>query len=538
MKTKELVNILKENDCDNEFYPTTDEILNCIINNLNKRYNSILDVGCGNGVSLQKLGLRLGARDCKLLGIEITSALRGVCSKEITIIGVNFFNMEFDRRNFDLVFCNPPYSWKDGDKQYESWATKLLVECDCSDLVMVIPRKWSKSSIIREIMQKRNITANVIGSFNFLKAERSARVEVDVIRFTGLRQEEQDYVSRLLKEKLAGRKILDSHFKYNYKYNNIEKKIDCTDKCGELLTGEDYVNRLVKLYKIERDKLTKLIDALADIPDEVFGELEADFNKLLNIVKDKYEEIDNRYWDEVIARFSPLTQRLISSERDKLLKQVRELGLDFNVDNIYFAVETCIKAVNLNIDNQVLEVYNQIIDDCNVEEYKSNARFFRDDNTERKDKGYKLKCRIIKSKGWYYWESGYSFEIQGNERCYNFIKDLIVIANNLGYNCKYGEACSLAGSHCLYHYDISEDGECKKYVELVKYRIFKNNNVHLQFEKGFMNKLNVIKGRLEGWLHTKEEVMEEFGVSEIEAVKMLDMSEKIVPSQFRLGCDL
>ena len=58
----------------------------------------------------------------------------------------------------------------------------------------------------------------------------------------------------------------------------------------------------------------------------------------------------------------------------------------------------------------------------------------------------------------------------------------------------------------------------------------------MKFNQDFLTKMNVIKGKLEGWLHDKNDVMQEFNVKEAEAVQLLGMCEKIVPTQFRLGC--
>jgi hypothetical protein len=555
MKTSELVQTIKTNDQDYEFYPTTDEIIQCVVSKVASRYNdyvNILDVGCGNGKTLEKLGRYLSNENSglyskhvtKLLGIEKSGALRGVCSSDIAIVGCDFLKSNLSNRKLGLVFCNPPFS------EFERWVYKLVDECDCQDLVMVLPKRWEQSSMIRDIMQKRGVTAEVLGMFDFLEGERSARAEVDVIRIKGLKRK-SSYFSELLKDT-----IKDEDF-INWKTYNSKKSQEKTDlkskledKEGNLLvTGDDYVQILVGLYNDELDKLKKLLEALGNIPTDVFYELAVDFEKLLKVVEDKYSDIDKRYWQEVITRLAPITKRLITKERQELLDYVNELQLDFNAENIYHAVVVCIKAVNINVDKQVLSVYNKLIEDCNVESYKSNKRVFSDDNINTKQPSkLKLSCRVIK---------GFCGVIEKwntkNHYCLHhsagiFIKDLLVISENLGYaitNKKYWQdltayICERFGGNDLigtsekYYFYANNKG--LENILLVEFKFYKNGNVHMKFNQDFLTKMNVIKGKLEGWLYDKKDVMQEFNVKEAEAVQLLGMCEKIVPTQFRLGC--
>ena len=54
------LNVLKENDQDFEWYPTTDEIINCVKKHINAqtyRGFSILDIGAGDGRVLKSINL-------------------------------------------------------------------------------------------------------------------------------------------------------------------------------------------------------------------------------------------------------------------------------------------------------------------------------------------------------------------------------------------------------------------------------------------------------------------------------------------------
>ena len=551
MNTKEIVKVLKENNEDFEFYPTTDEIIQCIIAKVASRYNdyvNILDVGCGNGKTLQKLGRYLSNensglnsnRVTKLLGIEKSGALRSVCSSDIGIVGCDFLQSNLSNKKLGFVFCNPPYS------QFELWACKLLLECDCNDLVMVLPKRWSESSRISDITQKRGVTAEVLGTFGFLEGERSARAEVDVIRIKGLKRK-SSYFSEVLKEILQDDDFCNSRPYDRKKSNELKDKLE--DKEGNLLvTGNDYVQMLCSLYYAEKEKLQKLLEALGNIPTDVFQDLEIEFSKILKIVEYKYSDIDKRYWQEVITRLAPITKRLITKERQELLDYINELQLDFNAENIYHAVVVCIKAVNINVDKQVLSVYNILIEDCNVEAYKSNKRVFSDDNINTKHPSkLKLSCRVIKKMTGLrvkYLGNSFKNDFTLTECCRDFLSDLVVIIKNLGYSVKIEDYLQEFRNASWYsnryiagekNYIMGNYGALQN-VLIVEFKFYKNGNIHFKFNQDFLTKLNVIKGKLEGWLHDKNDVMQEFNVKESEAVQLLGMCEKIIPTQFRIGC--
>jgi hypothetical protein len=59
-------------------------------------------------------------------------------------------------------------------------------------------------------------------------------------------------------------------------------------------------------------------------------------------------------------------------------------------------------------------------------------------------------------------------------------------------------------------------------------RAFYNGNLHLKLNKDFNHKLNVIKGKYEGWIHSVDEVVNEFDVSEKEAKQLFEELPKLV----------
>lgn len=131
--TKELVEQLKAENQDFEFYPTNTKMLGAVIKDIssrftsdNRRFNhddsanefSMLDIGAGDGHSLAYFKEKLGFT--KLFAIEKSHILRERMDKSIIVIGTDFFDQTLIDKSATHIFCNPPYS------EYERWVNGVL----------------------------------------------------------------------------------------------------------------------------------------------------------------------------------------------------------------------------------------------------------------------------------------------------------------------------------------------------------------------------------------------------------------------------
>lgn len=162
---------LKASNEDYEWYPTTNEIIQ-VVNSQTKhmKYLSILDIGAGDGRVLKALNFETK------YAIEKSQILLNKMPKEIIPIGCDFMQNTLIDKNVDVIFCNPPYS------MYELWAEKILSEANAKEIFLVIPSRWKESQKIEQIIGNRNYCLKVIGSYDFLNADRKARAKVDLIR--------------------------------------------------------------------------------------------------------------------------------------------------------------------------------------------------------------------------------------------------------------------------------------------------------------------------------------------------------------------
>lgn len=204
MTVSRIVETLKAGGEDFEWYPTTQKIVDClaerIFTELDYRpgefscdYDSVLDIGCGNGSFFEKIDrtrpVRMntekgcGSRLYHRYGIERSPALCEQIPDSIVLLGSDFNEQTLIDKRVDLIFCNPPYS------EYEAWAEKIVMQGNCTAIALVIPCRWKNSRRISYALKKRRMAAEILGSFDFLNAERRARAKVDLI-FIGAEREE------------------------------------------------------------------------------------------------------------------------------------------------------------------------------------------------------------------------------------------------------------------------------------------------------------------------------------------------------------
>jgi hypothetical protein len=174
-----IIRDLKRLEEDFEFYPTTDEIIHSIQTDINQQFAgfnnsvesySLLDCGAGDGRVLTKL------KNGDLYAIEKSNKLIHSLPKDIYIVGTEFHQTTLIDKQVSICISNPPYS------EYEAWSSKIISEANAKHVYLVIPQRWEKSVAIQHALNLREAEAKVIGSYDFLEADRKARAIVHVGR--------------------------------------------------------------------------------------------------------------------------------------------------------------------------------------------------------------------------------------------------------------------------------------------------------------------------------------------------------------------
>ena len=578
--TPSLFESLKDNKQDFEFYPTTDEILNCIIEDMNntkksskyhnvyfRNINTVLDIGAGDGRVLDAIGNVFGL---KKRGIEKSSILKEKWDKSILPIGSDFNEVTLIDKKSDIIFCNPPY------KEYVNWTCRILEEGNFEFLYLVIPKRWSDNERIKEVIENRKFDYQVIGEFDFLEADRKARAYIEVIRFDKTHYTKEAFSYFYNKQ---FKTELDDKRKDNIDDEVEEKKEDTIDFIkNEVVTGSDFVQRLVKLHENELSKLVNGMATLASVDDIVMNMLNISKNEILEKMKININSLKYEYWKLLFDRLDKITNRLTSKSRDELMKQMNSTMLvDFTVGNVYDVVIWIIKNANDFIDEQIKDVYLSLFSEKNITNYKSNKnafskwRYEKDFNTLYGLRAV-LDYRVVLGGYWSRaikcpddWGSQFTNNLHDN--AHTKINDIITIAHNLDFKVK-GTSYDLgnweSGQKKYLYFETSnkefkkgtktnlgiiediyyhkEDNYYQYYINKQWYhedfvkpvgsifaevKAYKNGNIHFKFNQKFIKALNIKAAALLGWVKNKDEFEAETGIkiSDEEAEKYLNKNK-------------
>lgn len=521
---------VKENNEDFEWYPTTDEIILALYNDLKNNdisFLSFLDIGAGDGKifrTLKNINEKMKLDPdrqrykanfyFKKFAIEKSKTLIESLDKDIFIIGTDFLVQSLIDKKMDLIFCNPPYS------EYEQWTEKILKEANCKNLYLVIPERWQKNEQLQAILKLRKIEYKIINTFSFLNAEdRKARINVNLIRFD-MDERYNDTVNSF-------QVWFDEHFKLkadkdlSSKYDRERKE---KERINSIINKESLIPELVKFYNIDLENLLNTYKKLESIDSELLSELNVNLNSVMESLKLKIENLKSIYWKILFDKLEAITSRLTTQSRGAILGTLfSQTSIDFSENNIYAIIIWVIKNANDYLDSQLLGFYKTLSEKDNIRLYKSNKTLIEDDwrYCQEKMSHYSLDYRLVLHRLWPF-DKHYSNKYKISGSMLDFINDIYVIAGNLNFSLYrysfYNSEWLPGEKNCLYELNN------KIFAEI---RPFKNGNVHIKLSQEFMKKLNIEAARLNGWIKKPKEATEEFDIT-------LEEAEKYFKSNFSL----
>lgn len=526
MKASTIVKHLKERNQDFEWYPTTteqldvikDDILNRFHRQNNRYYNddkgiqaSILDVGAGNGSSLEYL------TDGKKFAIEKSEFLIGRMPNDIFVIGTDFDQQTLYTKNVDIIFSNPPYS------MFERWVEKILMETQTAFNYFVIPERWKISSKIKQILELRDMQGVWLASSTFEDAEREARAKVDIVLFTSK--------PRIIANKEFNSYSVGDSFKSWLKSNftvNDQKKSTLSERIdeyfnksqtkNEIIQRIDEVEFLVNDYHSQVDKLMNNAKSICEFDSDIIGEFGITQDVIIEKIKQKIESLNGEYWKRVFQYTDILNQRITSEYREILKNELlNNTNVDFTIDNIKAVMAYCIKNTNNYIDEQFVQYYESFLSQANIELYKSNKRLLQDDEwqygrTPENLTKIKLENRLVRTSSGLtqHWLDG-TYEL--SERAINIIKDTKIIANNFGFDISetldYDDESFEWESGKSNMFYFKHNGKHEKFMEV---KVFKNGNMHIKINQYLIMKMNVEFGRLKGWLKSNSDIHNDLNI--------------------------
>lgn len=517
------------------WYPTTQEILTCIKNNLlsygkenySCRYSywtchklvqfkheyenqktvdvveidSFLDCGAGEGRVLEFFDMKPFKLKQKY-GIEIARVQADdLIRRGVSLIGRDYFETVLIDKEFGVCFSNPPYS------RFKEWCIKLLGEVNAVFIYLVIPQRWKDDADFVKLMHEKG-EVEILGEFDFLKADRAARAKVDVIVIRKRNDKESTndpfkaWVEANIGAFAESKQVVE------------EVKTDTVEVKSVEERSTDTIAVLVENYNHDLQELLSAYRSIGNIDFKLLRQLGLEKKQIIEKIKTDIAALKNRYWRTTLDSLKPINSRLTQKTREQFLSRIKWVEtMDYNANNVLTLIVWVIENANKYSKEQMLQCYEDLTNFEGVRAYKSNDRWITDNWRYNGTKGrpckYSLDMRIVVS-------CGYKIEKYEWNKYNNPIADLCVVADSLGFKNN--------GAH-----DFAKDGQSKSVLmengkELFVYRCYQNNNVHFKLNKEFLMALNVAVGMEKGWLKAPADIQSEFDVSEAEAVKFFEKS--------------
>ena len=556
MNINQIVEQLKEAEEDFEYYPTTQEIVNCLTKKIFKKrtyggngfecdYHSVLDIGCGNGSFFEKLdhteeqlasikddyGRMLGKR----FGIERSFVLCEQLPNDVVIIGSDFYEQSLIDKQVDLIFCNPPYS------EFEAWTEKIIMQGNCEAIALVIPSRWRLNPKISYAMKKRGMKAESLGTFDFLNADRRARAKVDLLFLTA---DDEEFDGRRYRRKLND--PFDVWFDETFKINAEKETAHEWERKEawrqEIVAQCDTAEMLVQFYNADMEKLYKNYRQLETMDADIFKELKVDVKNLKAGLKERISGLKHLYWDELFRKYDRITKRLTSKGRRRVIEKLNDnTAIDFTLNNIFQLTLWLIRNSNTMFDEQITDYFFSLCNAETIQRYKSNLRWSDDDWRYIKDgfKGYhsryetdehrkklkniRLDYRIV-VQAWSNFRDSWSREGMSDD-CYDFLEDTYIIAENLGFS--VGRILPKDKHEICVEDWRNFDVQLADGTLFANIKLYKNGNRHVKFCQEFMQKLNVEVARINGWIQDKSQAAEEFGLNAAEIERAWGSNRKL-----------
>lgn len=534
-----VVETLKEEHQDFEWYPTTPGMLNIIKKDVEARDDhkapSVLDCGAGDGRAL--IYLTKGDR----YAIEKSYPLIDRMDASISIVGTEFNEQTLIDKKVDVVFCNPPYS------EFTSWVTKIIREANAPYLYFIVPTRWKDCEKIKGAIALRDAKPYILGTLNFHDAERKARATVDIVKI----QLSYSGHSRQLKENPFD-VWFDASFnldinntkrsKYDWKRTTKKKLSDSAQH--SLVVGGDAIKALASLYQSDLNDLMRNYKSIENIDPVLLDELNVNIESLKSALQQKIEGLKDIYWRELFDRLNAITRRLTVSSRQTMLDRLHQhIHVDFSAKNAYAILTWVIKNANTYYDTQLIKLVESMTERANIALYKSNHRVYRDNEWHWRNAPddlarYALERRIVSHRmgGIDCCPSDCRYERTKGlaENAKNYINDIITVAHNLGFERPEGEhalKCNWTTNTavCFYYKDHKSGHQ----YELMKVRAFYNGNLHIQFNQAFMGRLNVEFGRLKGWIQSPTEATQEMDINMRDAATAFRSNLKMAASKIQ-----
>lgn len=536
MTASKKLELLQSCNEDCQWYPTTEEIIEALKNDLlkygityynelirseikpRKHYNeqegqetyslsidTMLDIGAGDGRVLKALKAN------KKYAIEIAQTQADDLIRQgIFLIGRDFYKTSLSFDKYGVVFCNPPYS------TYEDWAKTIIQTSNFDVLYLVLPIRWENTNI-KNIIDDLKYEYSIVGQYDFSNADREARAKVHLIRINA----KWKNVSRGDRNYTSQETIIDAFERWvTENIADFSEAIEEDYKVREethLSLVKKPIDKLLDDYEEEKKILFEAFKTIGKLPINIIQMFGQDKKSMIETLRKSIKNLKYKYWKACFSQLEIVRNRMTRKTVNDIFQKILEFGtLDFNVENVYSIIIWIINNTNIGITEQICDVFEKMAKPDYIKAYKSNKHWEKGDWDYRNEGKYTLgdlDYRVV-------------FPVYAESYCSNLtiLDDFIVVCKNLGFVfADNTPSPNLNLSRELQTFYLA-NGE----VAFTLRYYSGNKNAHLKISKNILMKFNIEVAKIKKWVHSAEQASEEMDIPKDEAAALWNASLQLI----------
>lgn len=497
--------MLKIGQENKDFYPTPPELIELMINMLNRKikynYSTILDPSAGKGDIVHKILQKSSPGttvDCIEKDLDLQSTLLG---KGYHVVHDDFLTFSTKKR-YDLIMMNPPFS-----QGCLHLLKALKMQRRGGEIVCVLNAETIKNPYSKE----RQILARKLDEYNarieikdwlFSTAERSTGVHIAIVHVSIKKEQEDSHFF--------------SKFKKAYSYSKKNTHPDS-------LTINDFLEDLLLRYKLETNTIIAFLEEYSNLAPYLFEELpESDqyddlkrpvieisvndtkYNGLTyhnEIVNSALKKIREKYWTALLSN-RELTSMFTEGLREKYIGLIREMvNYDFSRYNINLITQKMTAELSKGVHDTIIELFDTLSREyAYIEDNNNNIHYY---NGWKSNKAHKINKKVI-IPCTNLFNGSYSLNYSSYNKSNQFNFDVAYkLLADIEKSLNYLSGCVSASVNLEKELrDAIAAGRNRK-INLKYFTVdfFKKGTVHITFiDTILLEKLNIYGSRKKGWL--------------------------------------
>lgn len=476
-----------------EFYPTSEELVNKMLDGVNLNYvKTVLEPSAGKGDIVQ--GLKSHAKyqnldiDCVEINKDLRNCLKGAGYR---VVGDDFLTYT-TMKQYDLIVMNPPFS--NGDAHLLK-ALKMQQRYGGAVVALVNAETIRNpyTNLRKELVQ---MIENADGTVEyiehaFLDAERQTDVEIALVK---VKFQEPEHISSIM-DKLQK-----------------EKAVEESDP-EETLADNDFIKAIVDQYQMEIKAGCRLIEEYKAMQPYILSSFSQkneksmyDYNCVLNLkigdqkasVNGFIKKVREKYWSTLFTN-PKFTGKLTSNVLEEYKSKIHELrDVEFSVFNILEVKWDMMQNVAKGIERSIIDLFDLFCSGWFSEDMGTTIHYY---NGWKTNSAYKVNKKAIARFNafsnydkhfdpiWssYSYDGGCMKRLNDMEKCFNYLDN--------------GRTDDGAGMENILNNAV-KNGQTRN-IELKYFTVtfYKKGTCHIVFkDEELLKKFNLYGAQKKGWL--------------------------------------